>query len=79
MTAMVMTNSIINMEIYLDDPNHAVNFIVPDVVPDEKRNTNKATRTIKEVGFNIAPLASSFHFEYGDPYDPGDFIFTTKY
>eukprot|EP01022_Parablepharisma_sp_SALTPOND_P033469 TRINITY_DN887_c0_g1_i1.p1 TRINITY_DN887_c0_g1~~TRINITY_DN887_c0_g1_i1.p1 ORF type:complete len:1932 (-),score=137.28 TRINITY_DN887_c0_g1_i1:11681-17392(-) len=75
--AMLLTDQIVSLQISKDTPGQEP-WIVPDVVDEEIRRTSKATKTMAESGFKIAPVHDPFYFELSDPNDPHDFTLTTR-
>eukprot|EP01022_Parablepharisma_sp_SALTPOND_P008024 TRINITY_DN135087_c3_g1_i1.p1 TRINITY_DN135087_c3_g1~~TRINITY_DN135087_c3_g1_i1.p1 ORF type:complete len:1866 (+),score=156.31 TRINITY_DN135087_c3_g1_i1:1756-7353(+) len=78
LTATLLTNKIISLQIAMDDPAHK-NWIVPDVVSDEVRRTVKSTMPLSEAGFRTSPLHAPFAFEISSPEDSRDFVLTSRH
>lgn len=75
--ASILADNIISMQLAMYDRFSPL-FVVPDVVDETVRKTFKTSKGIRESGFGVSKLNTSFYFYMTDPHDNHDFIFTTK-
>lgn len=78
MQAKLLMNNLLSFQLSIIREGAERNWVVPEVVSEEVRNTVKSTIALSHAVFAVSPLDESFHFSISDPHDSRNFMFTSK-